>query len=318
MLDFFDELEKYEERETLVYENITEAKPKFTDNHLFNIIHFNIRSLNKNFDELLLYIEEFDPTNIDIIVLSETWEIGDVNNFIIPNFQVYYNESHYNQNDGVVVYINKNITSISNIIHLSETKLLKFTFNINNISFKITCSYRPPSINLDLYITELNNYFSTQNRSDIEIYIGDINVNILNSTDINVNKYICMMAEFGFFPYVNKPTRESENTCSLIDHIFIRINSNTLLNKTDFKTFIFKTNITDHYTLLLSINIKNNFKTVYKNPLINNFVYINDKKLNNVLAREEWTEVLQSNEPEDAYIIFIKKKFKLHKHELPN
>lgn len=292
--------------ETIVYENITaDAINNISGIQFFNIVHFNIRSLRKNFDELLLYIGSLQVSNIDIIVLSETWKLEEVNNFCIPNYNIYYNDSQFNQNDGVVVYVKNNIDNLLNVIHFSETKLIRLLFTVNNISFALTASYRPPSTNLQLYMTELEDYFLNK-KENIEIFMGDINVNILNNLEVDVNNYICTLAELGFFSYVTKPTREAENTSSLIDHIFIRVNNKNLLKQISFQSYIFETNITDHYTLLLSANIINNPKKVNKTNRIKSKT-INYAKLNNKLSTENWHEVTQINDPEIAYNIFINK-----------
>lgn len=142
-MNFFTELDEHEERETIVCENVTDGLKHIRGEQFLNIIHLNIRSLNKNFDELLVYIESLE-NNVDIIVLSETWKLEGLCNFSIPNFNIFYNESFFNKNDGVVVYVKHNIDPIFNIIHLSETKLLRFLFVINNTSYALTASYLRP------------------------------------------------------------------------------------------------------------------------------------------------------------------------------
>lgn len=194
---------------------------------------------------MLLYIESLNTSNVDIIVLSETWKLEELTNYSIPGYNMFYNDSQVNQNDGVVVYVKSGIDNLVNIAHFSETKLLRLSFVINNISFTLTASYRPPSTNVDLYTSELQDYFMNKNEN-IEIFVGDININILDNLNATVNNYMCKLAELGFFSYITKPTREAENATSLIDHIFIRVNNKNLLKQISFQSFIFKTNITDH------------------------------------------------------------------------
>lgn len=105
MLDLISELEEQGEIKTLVYESVENCTQHIIGNNKLNIIHLNIRSLNKNFNELLIYLEQFNVENIDIIVLSETWRVDSVSNFNISNFNLCYNESQNNQNDGLMVYL---------------------------------------------------------------------------------------------------------------------------------------------------------------------------------------------------------------------
>lgn len=90
--------------------------------------------------------------------------------------------------------------------------------------------------------------------NNIEIFIGDININILDKLDNNVNNYLNILSNKGFFSYINKPTRQTENSATTIDHIFVK--SDTFKNRvTEMNSAILQTSLTDHYTIILSINI---------------------------------------------------------------
>lgn len=102
-MEFFDYFEDDVRRGAGVCGSLSESILNIRGRKLCNILHMNIRSLKKNFNEFLLYIESADVNDLDIIVLTETWQIEDVLDFSLPNFDILYNESHFNQNDGVVV-----------------------------------------------------------------------------------------------------------------------------------------------------------------------------------------------------------------------
>ncbi|KAL3267556.1 hypothetical protein HHI36_011676, partial [Cryptolaemus montrouzieri] len=59
-------------------------------NQSLSIVHVHIKSLNKNLNELLIYMEELQVENVDIIVLSETFIIRDLSLFNIPKFKPVY------------------------------------------------------------------------------------------------------------------------------------------------------------------------------------------------------------------------------------
>lgn len=119
---------------TKVYNNFDEYIRERTDRdkHSLGIVHFNIRSLQKHFDELLVYME-MAGDRLDIIVLSETREILNVEQFKIPNFSVYYNEALFNKCDGVVVYVRDSINALVNIAPINESKFLRVTFSSSYI-----------------------------------------------------------------------------------------------------------------------------------------------------------------------------------------
>nr|CAI5851388.1 unnamed protein product [Callosobruchus analis] len=85
------------------------------------ILHYNIRSLRANFDELCINVNKLnEKKNIVPVVLSETWYIDDISYFNIDGFTVYYNEASFNRCDGVVMYIKNGLTSKIKNIHLSQ------------------------------------------------------------------------------------------------------------------------------------------------------------------------------------------------------
>lgn len=72
LLDYFKEIDGYDSMSTEVFEGIHEVEYISDDNN-FNIIHFNIRSIRKNFEELMIYLNQVKLNNIGAIVLSETF-----------------------------------------------------------------------------------------------------------------------------------------------------------------------------------------------------------------------------------------------------
>lgn len=227
------------------------------DNHqLLNIIHFNIRSLRKNFDQLLIYLNDLGLGNVDVIVLSETRNLKEVGDFYIPGFNLYFNESHFNQNDGLAIYVGEMLDVEDVIVKLTETNLLRIKLRINNVNLGITGSYRSPPVNLRKYVADLDSYFVALKSEDVEIFIGDININILNDiTDTESLSYQAVMAQNGFLSYINKPTRVTENTKSLIDHIFVRVGRRQILEKynINLKSFLFSIDITDHFPVAIML-----------------------------------------------------------------
>lgn len=276
---------------------------------LLNIIHFNIRSLRKNFDELLAYLTLINLENVDVIVLSETWRLEQVGHFIISGFSLYYNNSYYNQNDGLVIYVKTNLNATTDVICLTETNLLRVIIEINNSKIAITGSYRSPSTCIKQYITDLGGFFESLNTEVLEVFVGDININTLgDNLSLDSVNYQTILAQYGFFPYINKPTRVTENTESLIDHIFVKKSEkNIFIKQMELQSFVFQIDLTDHYSVGLLIKCKKNPNSkqnktapLYKNEI----VYC---KLLNALKKENWLDVFQCNEVQTAYDTFVNK-----------
>ena len=91
----------------LVIENYDARRRYLSENNNPNsikLIHTNIRSLSKNFEELESVLHKLHH-EFEIIVLTECWNLQDKNLFELEGYKIHYNNSRLNQNDGVVMYI---------------------------------------------------------------------------------------------------------------------------------------------------------------------------------------------------------------------
>ncbi|KAL3266042.1 hypothetical protein HHI36_010229 [Cryptolaemus montrouzieri] len=72
------------------------------------IFHINIRNIEKNYDELRIFLQNTSE-HFQVIVLSQTFYINDPNIFHIKEYPIVYNEGRYNNNDAVLVYVAKQL-----------------------------------------------------------------------------------------------------------------------------------------------------------------------------------------------------------------
>lgn len=263
----------------------------------------NIRSINKNFNELLIYLQQINLQNIQFIILSECWNAKGVSDHFIPNFTLYNNESYYNQNDGCIVYVRNDVQVVVDIMRLSQVNLLRAVFVYNNTKMGLTASYRPHPVNIKTYINDLDRYYLNLDKQSVEIFMGDININLLKQTEEDVCNYTCIMAEHGLFSYINKPTRKTENSETLIDHIFAGIFDKSCLTNTLYlRSYLYKTSITDHDTICLSISFENETSPEKNSKLFRKFE--NYDSICTALLSENWSDVYSTDDSETAYEIF--------------
>ena len=239
-------------------------------------------------------------TYCDIIVLSETHQILSINNFKIPGYNTYYNNGDINKNDGVLIFVKAHLNvNIENIkLNNSCVTVSKLNIEYNNISYGITALYRSPSTETQNFIEDIDLYFTDNLKTQIEIFIGDININILDKDENNVNSYLSMLAHHGFETYINVPTRTPSLTC--LDHIFIR----KKLKKINliYKSFVLHTNITDHYPIMINIHLQDyieNKTSTYE------VVKTNYKKFEHLIKSQDWSVVTSCNDPLEATNIFM-------------
>lgn len=266
----------------------------------FKIIHFNIRSVLKNFPEIEIFLKQFD-NEFDCIILTETWQVPNVNVIQLNGYTLIYNEANFNQNDGTIIYIKNNCENIDySLQKISEASLIHLTFCINNKNFNIYAMYRPPSVTLIDYINSMQTYLQQQTlNSNYNIFIGDINIDILK-TNIHTEEYLNIMAEFGFKSVINNCTRIQGLSQSCLDHIFIK-------SKEDIEDIILpiiiQTNITDHFPVLIQLVLEQeqNNKQYRKNRI----KYIQYKKLKEQMSNVDWSDVYNSRDVETATKKFL-------------
>lgn len=269
-----------------------------------NIVHFNIRCMYKNFNELVSFLQTYKLTFCDIIILSECWHIDNTNLFNIRNYNIYYNHGDINKNDGMLIYVNENInTKLVNIkLKKSGVTISKINLTINSITYGITCGYRPPSSNMHYFLEDIDRFFSDNLNGNIELFIGDININILNKNDIFTNQYLSLVGSYGFEATIKGPTRVTLNSATCLDHIFIRSKLKSGLLK--FDSFILNGDLTDHFPIM--INFYGEQAVGTRSKLISKIVEnINLETLGDHFDRETWAHVINNNDAESATDNFI-------------
>ena len=79
------------------------------------------------------------------------------------------------------------------------------------------------------------------------VLASNFNLNLLDfENNKKVQRFINLMFRYGMVPTINKPTRVTANTATIIYHII----ANVIID-TDFKTGILKSCISDHFAIML-------------------------------------------------------------------
>ena len=219
-------------------------------NSSLKMIHFNIRSLRKNFNHLTEFLNLFN-FNYDIIAITETWlKESDINNFDIPGYNVQHLYRQTKPGGGVAIYLKDHISFnlIANLTTCTDiAENLFLSIDINHKVYKIGVVYRPPGRD----INEFNQYFdailnNTQIKNSHSYILGDFNINLTNSNHAPTQTFIDSIFSCGFFPLVNRPTRITDLTASLIDNIY----TNNIDDITNTLTSIIITDISDHFPIV--------------------------------------------------------------------
>lgn len=264
------------------------------------ILSVNIRSLKKNFSQLELLVESLTikPT---VIVCSETWNLSYYQYFQIPGYNIYYNESTINQNDGVVMYLKNNLYVDVETVVIGILSILSAEIRLeNNMSLRISAMYRCHDLsktdfnyNLAKFL-KLNAIQNTRNH----ILVGDFNIDILysNMGKYDGAKYLIHQEFLGnlleneyspCFSGITRPKNNKKGSC--IDNVFIKSKT---IQPVSYKLTI---PFTDHYPLLVTLD-----KATVSTTSIQTFKPINNKKLTQIAHETNWNEILTVQDPDLA------------------
>lgn len=207
-----------------------------------NVLHINIRSVEKNFEELLILLHNLQR-EVHVLVLTETWLTDIFPDYLnIKNFNSIHVCNKYNKCDGIIIYVS-NLLEIEqfSLQPLNHCNSIRISVRFNNDTYNITGIYRPWQCNVELFINELSNFFSNH-KKETEIIIGDMNIDLLAKNEsYNLNFYKTILSELGFLSVINKFTRVECKSSSCLDHIWIKHTQKQI------KSYIIKSKITDHY-----------------------------------------------------------------------
>ena len=277
-----------------------------TNNAFFSCCHININSVPKNLSNFQIECLDGNSGGFDVVALCETKLTSDIEHlYDINNYTRYYN-SKSRKSGGVALYIKNEIKKqilLGDFTRCSDTiESLFVQMEINNQ--KVICGviYHRPGSSHNEFINELNLILNELMKECKYIYImGDFNINLLKSRENTSCSLIDLFHSFGIFNLINKPTRISKNTSTLIDHIwsncFDRVKKNGIIFS----------HITDHFPIFSLFDIKssNSDSNSDKEYYFRNF---SDENLTNFklsLEQVSWDLVFAASNADVAYENFI-------------
>ena len=234
------------------------CKVSSVESDCFSLLHMNIRSAPSHLDEFQNYICNLNH-NFSVIAMSETW----FNDITIDfyNMQGYNHEYMYRKDrkgGGVSLFIKETIqySVINDIVENNEfiESLFVELTDICSSSGKniiIGVVYRPPNTSIETFNEILEDMFCKLKPHKKSVYItGDFNINLFNSeTHQPTSSFLESMFSNSLLPVINRPTRVTTNSATLIDNIFI-----SSWQKEQISGILY-TDISDHFPIFV-IDVK--------------------------------------------------------------
>lgn len=272
------------------------------DQNSSTIIFQNIRSIPENFDSFRVqYIDSLIPY-INIIGLCETRLTNNIEDlYCLPSYDLYTNNNARNKG-GVAIFTRQNI----NCKKINELCIMSNSFEsvfvecvINDVNNSYGVIYRRPSSNNDDFITNLLCILEYTKQKRGKCYImGDFNYDLLKYESYDViRNYVHIMYSFGFYPCINRPTRVSCNSATIIDNIWT--NDTTSLRTNG----ILMTDQSDHFAPFTKIFFNSN--PLYSNDKYIELTYRDFKSCSKeemcATMMESLTEFRLSNDVNESY-----------------
>ena len=221
----------------------------------FSLCHINIRSLNRNLDDFI-FLTESIGFEFSILGFSETWLRDDnCDLYGIPVYSICEKHRHNAIGGGVAIYVMHDITytercDISYFDECMESVFIEIPRGVFQMDKNIIVGtvYRPPGTNLDKFHRRMEEIIIKIQKENKKCYImGDYNINLMNyDVHAATAEFTDMMYANSFVPLINRPTRITESSATLIDNIF----SNDLDGLTNGIQCILVTDISDHFPVV--------------------------------------------------------------------
>ena len=232
------------------YYDISELNNNLDNDNKLIIIHHNIRSFNKNYDNLSLMLSNctFD---IDIIILTETWF---TENFCteISGYTGFHIFRPVKGGGGVSIFVRAELKcaflpEFSSVTETYEICAVEISLEQNNDRNKciILGVYRPPNTLMSHFSEKIENLMMSVVQKSV-IISGDLNLDLLEE-DIN-SDILNLFYSYNYFPLITIATRITDNSATCIDHIWYN-----KLNVSLAGSVI--ADITDHYPVFAAIEV---------------------------------------------------------------
>lgn len=245
------------------YDPQTFSKRYSKDTNPLNLFHLNIRSLNKNVDLLLLFLDSL-KVDFHVIVLSETW-LNDPSEMLpVDGYKSYHSVRTDRKGGGVSVLVRDTIQSqLLPQFTLNNYKLemCAVSLQIDSTVYNVLGVYRPPGNSIADFNTDFFHLISDDWLSNhFTAILGDFNIDMSDpNPPESIDSFISEFNMLHFLPTISVPTRICNNSSTLIDHIWI----NSLAS---YWAGVFPIHLFDHHPIFICLShlLKKNSKDLIK------------------------------------------------------
>lgn len=200
-------------------------------NCLFGVLHINVRSLLRNFNDFKLQVLR---NQYSIIFVNETWlDLGISDDVVaLEGYILFRRDRADRRGGGVAVYVKDELSNATSYEVATSTFESKFiSFKYGGRKFIMGTVYRPPCLlNFDGFLREFEHIVNQiMLECDTFLCSGDFNVNVGDLSNCKVQSFLNILESYNIVQYVDQPTRVTNNTTSILD--LILCSEGSLVNK---------------------------------------------------------------------------------------
>ena len=272
-----------------------------------SLLHLNIRSAFKNLDQFSAYLSNIDH-QFSIVGLTETWCNETTVEFC--NMSGFNSEHTYRKDrpgggvtmliDNSLIYKRRKDLEITNEGTESVVLEIDKTCLGSSTNLIVATFYRPPNKDITVFNSDMEALLTLLKGEKKTVYLmGDFNINLLNvDTHVASSDFLQCLYSYMFMPLINKPTRVTNLSATLIDNIYCNnFNQDTMLQG------ILMTDITDHFPIFcIDVNTQHLVKdaSVYKRTFTNRQI----DRFSTQLDTLNWGSIFMDDDCQRAYTNF--------------
>ena len=241
----------------------------------------------------------------------------------VPGYDNLLKSRSSGRGGGVGLLVNKEIFPTHAVKHFptneAEMESLFIQTNHNSKNEIIGVVYRPPNGDLAKFNIAFDKLLKMLDEEKKPCYIlGDFNINLLNTdTHLETQNFLNILLAYGFYPLIDKPTRMTQRSTSLIDNILTNVHPNEIETCS-----IWITDISDHLPVCCSVcpfQTKQTQDRRFTNRQLTTRKVSKESELKfkNELQSFEWNSILTSTEVNTNFNNFLEQFKKLYNSSFP-
>lgn len=304
-VNFYNNSSNYSNECKYYFNDSFDINPKINQ---FSFLTLNINSIPKN---LLSFETQFLNNlnyNFKILGFVETKLTDDIENLYHLNSYNQITNNNTRNSGGLALYCHSDLEVIVREDLNRKTVFMESLFvevvsgGKNRI---VGLIYHRPNSNKNDFVNMLENILNILSRENKLVYLtGDFNIDLLNkNTYLPSKNLINLFNSYNYVSLVNNPSRVTNSSTTIIDHIWTNDCENTVYNG------LFYDFTSDHFPVFSIFNNEsNNFSHIATNIetlTFRSFSEDNILKFKTELQEIDWSECLHGNDTNEVFDNFM-------------